>query len=136
MAMADPEVQRADQRRHLGRRRPSDESSRVDAERLEVVESRTPRRPAVQLLRDVSLQVSDEAFGDGIVRGESSRALERRFHQWDHREGDVRAGRQILRQQLPRAWVLQEQLPRRCECREGEIELSPQARARRRHAGD
>jgi hypothetical protein len=134
MAMADPEVQGADQRRHLGRRRPGNESCGVDAEGLEVVESRTPRRPAVQFLRDVSLQVPHEASGDGIVRGENSRALERRLHQWDHGEGDVRAGRQKPGTQLTSAGALQQQSPRGREFGEDEVELSPQVSARRRHA--
>jgi hypothetical protein len=132
--MPDPEVESADQRTQLRWGRASTERDGVDSDRLEVVEHRSPRRPAVQLLRDVSLQVLGQACCDGIVRCQGLRAVERRLHQRHHRERDVGARRQVPRAQLPRLRALQQQSPGLSECRESEIKLSPQTRARCRHA--
>ena len=68
------------------------------AEGLEIVERRAPRLLAVHLLGDVSLQVSGQARGDGIVPCQHARAFERGLHERHERACEGETRRQIPRQ--------------------------------------
>jgi hypothetical protein len=119
--MPDPEVQRPDQRSDLLRERLHAKRLRLDANGGQVLDEIATGLVAVHLLRDVPLQVLRQPCGDAIRGHERTRTLQRGLHQRDHRERDVRAGRQVRGVELTCSSTLHEQPARRLERRKNQV---------------
>jgi hypothetical protein len=101
----------------------------VDSERLQVVEDGASRFVAVHLFGDVAFEVVRERACDRILWGKFLGAFERRLKQWDRRACDVVADGHIHGHELRRSRVLQQQAPRRGQCRREHFCLPPKALA-------